>query len=183
MRTKIRPTAISERRTTNAQGTIMRTMGATALPARSQRRPQMRSIRRSIVIAGTLGALGVLSPPMSASPSNRHLLLTKTCDDFAVSHRCTVMTSEEGPIPVGTEAVYTGPVFANRVSSRVVLTTPGNDTATGHCTLSYQTGLGRCAFTGGTGVLAGFHANVEVTLDLETLITTWDGTYHFIGRD
>jgi hypothetical protein len=113
----------------------------------------------------------------------RPLLLTKTCD--AIDH-CTVITAEAGPIPVGTGAFYTGPLLENRTTSGVVLTTPSGDTATGHCSLNYKTGLGTCAFTSGTGELAGFHANVKVTSDFESNpagVFTWSGTYHLVKRD
>jgi hypothetical protein len=93
--------------------------------------------------------------------------------------------SEAGPFPDGTEAYYTFAVldFAKLLSAGVVLTTPGGDTATGHCTLSFKTGLGTCTFARGTGALAGLHANVAVSFDPSTGVTIWDGTYHFAGRD
>ena len=100
---------------------------------------------------------------------------------------CTVVESEAGPIPVGTEAFYTGPLLERRTTSGVILTTPAGDTATGHCSLNYTTGLGTCVFTSGTGALAGFHANLKVTSafpqEYPDGLFTWDGTYHFVGRD
>ena len=125
-------------------------------------------------------------PPSQASASSplQHLLVRKTCD--AINH-CTVVESETGPIPVGTEAFYTGPLLERRTSSGVILTTPAGDTATGNCSLNYNTGLGTCVFTSGTGELAGFHANLKVTSEFPPEnpdgLFTWDGTYHFVGRD
>ncbi|CAN5852178.1 hypothetical protein BH24ACI5_BH24ACI5_10190 [soil metagenome] len=120
----------------------------------------------------------------ASSPIHR-LLLTKTCDaNFPTVPVCTVVTAQEGPLPVGATAVYDFLVldFEKLLSAKVVITTPDGSTA-GHCTLSFKTGLGTCTFARGTGELAGFHANVNVTFDFATGITTWDGTYHFSGRD
>jgi|SRR5688572_14604175 len=119
------------------------------------------------------------------SPIDR-LFLTKTCDAaFPTTPICTVQVSEAGPFPQGTEAYYTFAVldFNKLLSASVVLTIPGGDTATGHCTLSFKTGLGRCTFARGTGALAGLHANVEVSFDSTTGVTIWDGTYYLAGPD
>ena len=136
--------------------------------------------------------------PSSKSSPIRDLSLTKTCDvtNLPTELNCTVVTSENGPLPVGTRADYDVKVFdvgcqkepatpgCDRMSGNVVLTTPGaGGTAAGHCTLSFKTGSGTCTFARGTGVLIGFHANVKVTFDFTTGVTTWDGTYHFSGGD
>jgi len=133
----------------------------------------MRPIRRLLVVAATIAALAVLVPTASAS-SHGALHLTKTCDTY---DHCTVVSSTAGPIPVGTESFYSGPVFTNRLSSNLVLVTPDGDTASGHCTLSYTTASGTCTFNRGTGGLAGFHANLTVTT-ADWLTFAWDGTYH-----
>jgi hypothetical protein len=122
----------------------------------------------------------------SASSPIRRLFLTKTCDAaFPTTPICTVQASEAGPFPAGTQAYYTFAVLdvdkPALLSAGVVLTTPGGDTATGHCTLSFKTGLGTCTFARGTGTLAGLHANIDVSL--ASGVTIWDGTYHFAGRD
>ena len=131
-----------------------------------------------------VGQGAVTANRVSASSPIQHLLVRKTCD--AINH-CTVVESETGPIPVGTGAFYTGPLLERRTTSGVILTTPAGDTATGHCSLNYNTGLGTCVFTSGTGVLAGFHANLKVTSAFPPEnpdgMFTWDGTYHFVGRD
>ena len=59
----------------------------------------------------------VVARSLSGSSPNRSLLLTKTCDAF---NHCTVVTSEAGPIPVGTEALYAGPLLEQRTTSAVV---------------------------------------------------------------
>ena len=55
----------------------------------------------------------------------------------------------------------------------------GGDTADGHCSVSYKTGTGTCVIIGGTGALAGLHANLEVSSDADFVVFTWEGRYHF----
>jgi hypothetical protein len=134
-------------------------------------------VRRLLVVVAAIAALAMLAPVASASSPLGPIYLTKTCD--APDH-CTVQTSlANSPLPVGTEGFYNGPFPISRLSSEVVLVTPGGaGTATGHCTLSFVSAVGTCTFARGTGSLAGFHANLTVTTsDWETF--TWEGTYHF----
>ena len=117
---------------------------------------------------------------ISSASNQQSLLLTKTCD--AIDH-CAVTTSPAGPIPPGSDIDYSGPLLEDRTTSRIVVTTPGGDTATGHCSLSYKTFVGTCVLTGGTGALAGLHANVRVTSDFDSDpagVFTWEGRYHFV---
>ncbi len=140
---------------------------------------RLLSLRRLLVAAATIAALTMLAPITSAASPIGSIDLTKTCD--APDH-CTVKTSlASSPLPVGTEGFYNGPFPISRLSSQVVLVTPGaGGTATGHCTLSFVSATGTCTFTKGTGELAGFHANLTVsTADWETF--RWVGTYHFGG--
>ena len=116
---------------------------------------------------------------LSSANAQQTLLLTKTCD--AVDH-CTVITSPSGPIPVGSDVNYFGPLLEARTTSRIVVTTPGGDTATGHCSVGYKTGEGTCVLTDGTGILAGLHANLKVSSDFVSDpagVFTWEGRYHF----
>ena len=119
------------------------------------------------------------SEATSSANTLHELLLTKTCD--ALDH-CTVITATSGPIPVGSEVNYLGPLLEARTTSRILVTTPDGDTATGHCSVSYRTGEGTCVLTGGTGALAELKANLRVSSDF-TLdpagVFTWDGHYHF----
>lgn len=134
------------------------------------------SARRLVLVFAAIAALTVLAPTVSAASPIGQISLTKTCD--APDH-CTVQTSLPGsPLPVGTEGFYNGPFPVSRLSSQVVLVTPGGATATGHCTLSFVSATGTCSFGSGTGALAGFHANLTVTTaDWTTFV--WIGTYHF----
>ncbi len=138
---------------------------------------RMPSVRRLLVIVATIAALTMLAPAASATSPLGPISLTKTCD--APDH-CTVQTSlTNSPLRVGTEGFYNGPVPVSRLSSHVVLVTPGDaGTTTGHCTLNFVSAIGTCTFARGTGSLAGFHANLTVTTaDWETFL--WEGTYHF----
>lgn len=132
--------------------------------------------RRFLAIGMSLILLAIVAPGAAAS-SLGSIDLTKTCD--APDH-CTVQTSLAGsPLPVGTEGFYLGPWPASRLSSEVLLVTPGAaGTTIGHCTLSFLSASGTCTFARGTGTLAGFHANLSVgTADWVTFV--WQGTYHF----
>lgn len=145
----------------------------------------MRSIRRLLMVAATIAALTFLVPTVSASTPLGEVHLTKTCPTFETTATCTVITSDSGPIPVGTLASYSGPLFSPLFSTAVVLTTPDGSTATGHCTLIWRPelsgadGFGTCVFVSGTGSLAGFHANLKITDHPDTLVTNWDGTFLF----
>jgi hypothetical protein len=115
-----------------------------------------------------------------AKPSQL-LLIDKTCD--APDH-CTVIHSFDGPLPVGTEVFYTGPLLTTRTTSAVQVVLPEErGTATGHCSVSYRTGTGICVLTGGTGELAGIHANLRVTSvfneEYEDGLFTWDGSFRY----
>lgn len=126
----------------------------------------------------TQGSEGGQQAKPSASP-HRPLLLTKTCD--AIDH-CAVITSTWGPIPVGSDVDYLGPLLEARTTSEIVVTTPSGDTAQGHCSVSYKTGVGTCVLAGGAGTLAGLHANLTVSSDFVSDpagVFTWEGTYHF----
>ena len=133
--------------------------------------------------SATAGVPGLAASVTSSAETAEHavLLLTKTCD--AIDH-CTVMTSASGPFPVGSDVNYFGPLLEARTTSRILVTTPGGDTADGHCSVSYKTGTGTCVITGGTGALAGLRANLSVSSDFSDPehpegVFTWEGRYHF----
>ena len=126
-----------------------------------------------------VSGLAATAPGIAGTAGQPVLLLTKTCD--AIDH-CTVITSSSGPIPVGSDVNYFGPLLEARTTSRIRVSTPAGDTADGHCSLSYKTGEGTCVITGGTGELAGLHANLRVSSDFVSDpagVFTWEGRYHF----
>jgi len=126
---------------------------------------------------GTPTAPSASAATSESSASNQEsLLLTKTCDP--IEPHCTVQTSSAGPIPVDSDIEYFGPLLADRTTSRIVVTTPAGDTATGNCSLSYRTLEGTCVLTSGTGTLVGLHANVKV-FESAPGVFTWEGQYRF----
>ena len=141
----------------------------------------------TIAAACANGTATPTAPSASATTSDssasiqESLLLTKTCDP--IEPHCTVQTSSAGPIPVDSDIEYFGPLLVDRTTSRIVVTTPAGDTATGNCSLSYRSFVGTCVLTGGTGALAGLHANVRVSSDFDSDpagVFTWEGRYHFV---
>ena len=142
-----------------------------------------------VFAAATIAASCAQAPATPTAPSasvttsgtsasiQKSLLLTKTCG--LIDH-CTVKTSSAGPIPPDSDIYYSGPLLVDRTTSRIVVTTPAGDTATGNCSLSYDTFVGTCVLTGGTGALAGLHANVRVSGDDDAGVFTWEGRYHFV---
>lgn len=135
-----------------------------------------RGIPTSPRATGAVSVLSTTLPGAAPAASHAELLLTKTCD--AIDH-CTVITSSSGPFPVGSDVNYFGPLLEARTTSRILVTTPGGDTADGHCSVSNKTGTGTCVITGGTGALAGLHANIQVSPDADFVVFTWEGRYHF----
>jgi len=135
-----------------------------------------RGIPTSPSAIGAGSGLAATVPGTAGTAPHGVLLLTKTCD--AIDH-CTVITSSSGPFPLGSDVNYLGPLLEARTTSRILVTTPGGDTADGHCSVSYRTGTGTCVITGGTGTLAGLHANLEVSSDASFTVFTWEGRYHF----
>ena len=136
----------------------------------------MRLITRCFTLVAIVAVGLAFAPSLSADAPLDDLLLTKTCDTDV---HCTVITSEAGPLPEGTEADYFPSQSGHVFSSQIVLTTPDGDTAKGHCAVSNTTGVGTCTFTSGTGALEGFHAIVQVSFS--DGVFTWDGKYHFVG--
>ncbi len=137
-----------------------------------------RTRLRFFVLAGACAAVMALAPIASAS-TPAGLSFAKMCNpDF-----CTIQdSSNPNLVPDGSTLTYGGPRFDPHLSSGFVLTTPGG-TATGHCSLSWASGLGRCVVDGGTGSLAGFHAVLSEwvdfgTGDFATFVFHLDGTYH-----
>ena len=135
-----------------------------------------RGIPTSPTATGAVSDLSVTLTGTTQTAPHAVLLLTKTCD--AIDH-CTVITSSSGPFPVGSDVNYFGPLLESRTTSRILVTTPGGDTADGHCSVSYKTGTGACVIDGGTGALAGLHANIEVSSDADFVVFTWEGRYRF----
>ncbi len=110
------------------------------------------------------------------------LNVTKECSAYTghANEFCTITSSNLAQIPVGSRVVYASDAVGTSLDTDVVLTPPGqtSNTASGHCTLSLETGVGQCTFLGGSGAFTSFEADVAVS-HLDGPNYAWDGTYSF----
>ena len=126
---------------------------------------------------------------LSASPRSGELHVTKECSAYtgAAGDHCTITSSNVKAIEPGSRVVYARAAGATSLDTDVVLDTPGpgNNKASGHCTLDLLTGLGVCTFSGGTGKFTGFSATAHVTppAPADPANWHWDGTYRFNSGD
>jgi hypothetical protein len=85
-----------------------------------------------------------------------------------------------GTTPARDNRDVLGPQFGDPVlSSRVVITSSygSGGTSVGQCVWPLRTATGICTFAGGTGSLAGFHANLTVSANADFSVFYWDGSY------
>ena len=132
----------------------------------------------------------VASTVFVTGPSNaeesRTLTVTKECGTAVLAPGelgyCTIIESNFRPLR-GAKIRYFGPGFFvvpdhPYLDSRVVIegTQGGGGTAFGHCLVrGVPEALGACQFTGGSGSLKGFRADVTVTTEDGT-IWHWEGS-------
>jgi hypothetical protein len=149
----------------------------------------MHSVRSLFVVTGAILAFAALASSASADSDSRKLTLTKECGTAVLAADelgyCTVTAANFPPL-IGAKIRYFGPGFFTPthkfLDSWVVIegTQGGVGTAFGHCLVRFVPGvLGACEFTGGSGSLKDFHADVTVTADSPT-IWHWNGT---LSRD
>jgi len=141
----------------------------------------MRAIRNLLMVAGSILVAGVLAPSVSAAPAFQPLKIVKECSKYSgdIGSFCTVTESSLAAIPAGSTVFYYGPVTNSPLysSTAVVLEAGVGNTAIGYCILDDQS-VGLCAFSAGTGTLAGFQALLKVSLaDAKQMIFHWDGGY------
>jgi hypothetical protein len=153
----------------------------------------MRSTRNLLTLVSAILAFAVLAPQPSqaqesreskGSNESRTLTLTKECGTATLAPGelgyCTVIASNFRPLR-GAKIRYFGPGFRTDthpfLDSWVVIegTQGGGGTAFGHCLLrTVPDALGACQFTGGSGSLKGFKADVTVTA-IGGPFWHWDG--------
>jgi len=116
------------------------------------------------------------------APKLMPVKLAKECSKYSgdTPSFCTITASDLKAIPVGTKVLYYGPVTSSPLftSSSVVLAVGPGDSAVGYC-IVYDTATppaGHCAFSAGSGSLAGFQAILNVSVD-DKQIWHWDGGY------
>lgn len=131
------------------------------------------------ILASVGGLLAMTMPVLAAAPSPLPLSIAKECSKFTAhsGDYCTVTKSSLAAIPVGTKAIYYGPVLGPAIlSTDVVLDAGDGNTAIGYCNVDLPKGVGACTFWAGSGMLAGFQALVNLTVD-STGLFHWDGAY------
>jgi hypothetical protein len=149
-------------------------------PTTTDRHRRMRAVRHLLLVAGTMAALTVLAPTVSAAPGSagRTIHIEKVCN--AEGSSCTVTRSNDGPIRPGSTITYEGTSF-----DALVATIHANGgTATGDCDISpvfaADPGPGRCTFTSGAGSLRRLDVVFVVSfVDLYedgTSLWFWDAT-------
>ena len=153
-----------------------------------------RAPTRVLVVATSLlvvaaSVLAVTASAQSGAQANhrpRPLHLTKTCPPSQyqgqIGGYCTVTSSNVAAITVGTKLFYAQAAGPTSLDSDVILYAGPGKTATGHCALDFQSGLGQCTLSGGTRTLDGIHARVDVRY-LDGYDWAWDGTYRFSEDD
>ena len=147
----------------------------------------MRFTRKLFVFTAAILALVVLAPSVPEAEEPQHsrtLTVTKECGTAILAPGelgyCTVLESNFRPL-IGAKIRYFGPGFFAAdhpfLDSRVVIESArgGGGTAFGHCLVrGVPDVLGACQFTGGSGSLQGFKADVTVTIVGGT-IWEWEG--------
>jgi hypothetical protein len=144
----------------------------------------MPSIRRLIVVAATLLAVGGCSAS-PAAVAHTTFKLDKTCThDAAGVPTCTIVSSDIAAIPSGTVINYTI-VGDGSTKQKNATFTVKDGTASGFCDFNHDGKplAAQCTFLSGTGVLTGFHllADVTVTGDpkSDAAVWHWNGTYWY----
>jgi hypothetical protein len=140
------------------------------------------------LVADGLGEGNQMSPGLVAGRSgagnkeSKTLTVTKECGTATLAPGelgyCTIIASNFRPLR-GAKIRYFGPGFFTPdhpfLDSRVVIESDQGGTAFGHCLVrGVPEVLGACQFTGGSGSLKGFKADVTVTT-VDGTIWHWNG--------
>jgi hypothetical protein len=159
---------------------------------------KLRSLRSPLLLVALACVVALqMAPALAASgggtggadKESKTLTVTKECGATLQPGElpyCVVTESSFRPL-IGAKIRYFGPGFITPdhpyLDSWVVIESEedGGGTAFGHCLLRrVPEPLGACQFTGGSGSLKGFRADVTVTL-VEGRIFRWNGA--FSGND
>ena len=145
----------------------------------------MRKIPSLLAITCALAASAVFATQSPNAAEPRTLSVTKECGTAVLAPGelgyCTILESNFRPLR-GAKIRYFGPGFVTDehpyLDSWVVIESIYGDggTAFGHCLVrGVPDALGACQFTGGSGSLKGFSADVTVTTEGGT-IWHWEGS-------
>ena len=142
----------------------------------------MQTLSMQVLSGAAMLSFVALLQPASAADAMKPLKLSKECSHYTgdTPSFCTITESNLAAIPAGTKILYYGPVTKSPLftSSSAIIAVGNGDSAFGYCVV-YDTAappLGTCAFSAGSGTLAGFQAIVKVTVD-DKQIWHWDGGY------
>lgn len=140
----------------------------------------MSSVKRALVVLGTIVALTVLAPVASAgSPKDFHLDKTCAADPSEpLGYVCTIQHSDFRWFPAGTEVHYISQNLAGDVVQATIAIKNGR--TSGVCVWSSDVNA-VCTFSPGSGRLTQFHLRVDVTANADASIWYWDGVYWFGG--
>jgi hypothetical protein len=145
----------------------------------------MAPLQNLLALGGIALALAVVAPQLTEAEETRTLTVTKDCNTAASLAPgelgyCIIIESNFRPLR-DAKIRYFGPGFFTQdhpfLDSWVVIESPHGDggTAFGHCLVrGVPDVLGACQFTGGSGSLKGFKADVTVT-------TEGGGIWHWEG--
>jgi hypothetical protein len=143
-------------------------------------------MKRSFIMLVAVAAAGVVAVVGSAqaTPRSGALHVTKECSDYhgAVGEFCTITSSNIPWIKSGMRVVYLAPLVNGNLDADIVLSREHGSAAFGHVVLNLTTAQGHVTISGGTGKLAGFEADADVSLDSKG-VWHWDGTYSFTDAD
>ena len=128
------------------------------------------------------GVSSVVSSSMPSFVRSGAVNVTKECSEYTgqAGDICTITASNLRDLPAGTTITYASPLVWPNLDTDVVIDPPGpgNNQAFGHCTLSLETGIGTCTFSGGTGKFTHLQGSVAVS-SLGGANFAWNGSYRY----
>lgn len=134
----------------------------------------MNSVRALLAATSAILGCAFLAPSASLADQTKTLTVTKQCNTAAQAtipdelSYCTILDSNVSQL-IGAKVRYYGPGFftaTHKFLDSWVVLEANRGTAFGHCLLrGVPAVLGACEFTGGSGSLKGFKADVTVTSD------------------
>ena len=110
-------------------------------------------------------------------PATGEIHIRKECSEYngLAGSFCTITASNLDAIPVGARVVYASAAGESVIDSDLVVESGDGTITSGHVVLDLVANTGTVTFADGTGPLAGFNADTEVTYDGAEW--HWDGTY------
>jgi hypothetical protein len=153
-------------------------------------KPRATKLMRTLALGFAATAALAFAPDRALAQRQGDLHIIKDCTGQTPTPGsfCTITSSNLAAVPAGSRVYYDqAPYipttqFAPMLDSNVVLSVGSGDWATGRCTIDYDTALGICQFTDGTGPLTGFQARVNVSYAGTGADFRWEGTYSFASQ-